>query len=238
MTARSITLVLPYYDNPTIFEEQQRLWASYPPELRARLHVIVVDDCSPRWPALPHVTESGVASFALYRTTVDCRWNWIFCRNLGVENAPTPWVLLTDIDHLLPVETLRRLLDGDCDANVAYRFSRVDAPALTPYKPHPNTWFLARTLYDRVGGYDERFSGYYGSDGDFRRRMEVTARKIVMLPEVMIRVPRTVIADASTTTYTRKEKSDKRNVKRILAERETMPNWRPLRLSFPFERLL
>src|SRR3970040_1033732 len=137
---RWITLVLPHYANPGMLRRQQETWAAFPPGLRARLHVIVVDDCSPRSPALPHVVPTGVASFTLYRTGKDVRWNWIFCRNLGVALAPTPWVLLTDIDHLLPVETLRRLLDGDLKPDVAYRFSRVDAPDLTPYKPHPNTW--------------------------------------------------------------------------------------------------
>lgn len=240
---RAITLVLPYYDNPGMLARQQAAWAAFPEHLRRRLHVILVDDASPRWPAEPHVGpaahgETGVASFALYRTGKDVRWNWIFCRNLGVAMAPTKWVLLTDIDHLLPVETLRRLLDGELRADAAYRFSRVDAPDLTPYKPHPNTWFLHRGLFEKVGGYDERFSGFYGTDGDFRRRMQDTARKIIMLPEVMIRVPREVVADASTTTYTRKEKWDKRNVARILAEREGIKDWRPLRLSFPYTRVL
>lgn len=237
-TSRSITLVLPYYDNPTMLARQQAAWAAFPPELRRRLHVIVVDDASPRSPAAPRVIPTGLASFALYRTLKDVRWNWIFCRNLGMAKAPTDWVLLTDIDHLLPVETLARLLDGECRSDVAYRFARVDAPDLRSYKPHPNTWFLHRALFDQVGGYDERFSGYYGTDGDFRRRMQETAAAVVLLPEVMIRVPREVVADASTTTYTRKEKWDKRNVNRIVAERAFVTNWRPLRLSFKYERVL
>lgn len=236
-TPGSITLVLPYYDNPTMLQRQQDAWLAFPDDLRRRLHVIVVDDASPRWPAAPYVSSPDVASFALYRTGTDVRWNWIFCRNLGMSVAPTKWVLLTDIDHVLPEATLGRLLDGEFRSDVAYRFSRVDAPDLTPYKPHPNTWFLHRKLFDKVGGYDERFSGFYGTDGDFRRRMQDTARQVVILPDVMIRVPREVVPDASTTTYTRKEKWDKRNVARILAERDGVKNWRPLRLSFPYTRI-
>ncbi len=238
-TPGAITLVLPYYDNPTMLARQEEYWMAFPEELRRRLHVIVVDDASPRFPARPQLgARTGVASFALYRTGQDVRWNWIFCRNLGMSVAPTKWVLLTDIDHLLPQATLRHLLQGEFRPDVAYRFSRVDAPDLTPYKPHPNTWFLHRKLFDTVGGYDERFSGFYGTDGDFRRRMQETAHKIVILPELMIRVPREVVADASTTTYTRKEKWDKRNVARILAAREGVKHWRPLRLSFPYTRVL
>lgn len=235
---RAITLVLPFYDNPGMLAVQQRAWRSYPKALRAQLHVIVVDDGSPRWPARPHVEETGIASFRLYRTLVDVRWNWLFCRNLGVALATTDWVLLTDIDHVLPVATLSAIVTRKLDPRVVYRFSRVDAPKLTPYKPHPNTWLLTPALFDAIGGYDERFSGYYGTDSEFRERVLATAKKVVMRDEVLIRYPREVIADASTTTYGRKEKQDTQNVTRIREERALISDWRPLRLTFPYERLL
>ncbi len=239
---KSLTLIMPYYDNPTMLEAQQAQWWKYPPELRSRLHVILVDDCSQRWPALPHVIgkieELGLASFQLYRTLVDVRWNWIFCRNLAVANTSTEWMLMTDIDHMMPRKTLEALLGAKLHRNRAYRFSRVDAPLMTPYKPHPNTWLMTRDLFDAVGGYDERFSGFYGTDGEFRRRVQDTAESIVVLPQVMVRYPREVIADASTTTYGRKEEQDKTNVRRIINERAEIPNWRPLRVTFAYERLM
>jgi hypothetical protein len=89
-------------------------------------------------------------------------------------------------------------------------------------------------MFDRIGGYDERFSGYYGTDAEFRERVEKTAKAIVMRSEALIRYPREVIPDASTTTYKRKEKQDHANVPRIRAERANIPNWKPLRLTFPF----
>jgi hypothetical protein len=239
---KALTLIMPYYDNPSMLEEQQRYWMKYPEELRARLHVVIVDDCSPRWPALPHVVQPmeqlGLASFRLYRTQVDVRWNWLFCRNLGVSEATTDWVFMTDIDHVMPGKTLARLLDATLDSRKAYRMSRVDAPDLTPYKPHPNTWLMTRMLFDRIGGYDERFSGFYGTDGEFRRRVQDTADEIVILPQVMVRYPREVVADASTTTYGRKEVQDRINVKRIVLQRAEIPNWKTKRLSFPYEQLL
>lgn len=237
-TMKPITLVMAYYDNPSIFAVQQETWRGFSDRLRASFHVIVVDDGSPRSPALPHVQETGVASFELYRTLVDCRWNWLFCRNLGVAHAKTEWMLLTDIDHVLPEKTLRHLLQDRHDPRAVYRFARVDAPRLTPYKPHPNTWFLTRKMFDRIGGYDERFSGYYGTDGEFRDRVHRAADRVVMLRNTMIRYPRTVIADASTTTYGRKETQDRENVTRIRQERAELEHWRPLRLTFPWERLV
>jgi len=228
---RDLTLVLPYYENPGMLVEHQRVWAAYPDDLKARLHVIVVDDGSPTRHAREVVTETGVASFRLFRCLVDVRWNWIFCRNLAMAHAATEWALLTDIDHVMPGETLRSLTEQRLSSDRVYRLSRVDVPALTPYKPHPNTWLLTRVLFDRIGGYDERFSGFYGSDFDFRDRAAAVAT-LVMLPDRLIRYPREVIADASTTTYGRKEPQDRPNVRRILATRDGQ---RPKRLTFAWE---
>ncbi len=237
MSRRGITFICAYYENPGMLREQQRVWRAYPDELKACFHAIVTDDGSPTRPAKPHVEETGIASFILNRTLVDVRWNWLFGRNLGVSQAPTEWVLLTDIDHVLPVETLDVLTAAKFDPRLVYRLSRVDAPNRTPYKPHPNTWFLTKAMFEKIGGYDERFSGFYGSDADFRERViQATGGKLVMLPDALIRYPREVIPDASTTTYGRKEKQDAENVPRIRAERDRIPDWRPVRLSFPWER--
>lgn len=233
---RDLTLVLPYYRNPEMLRAQQAHWRTLPDDLRDRLHVIVVDDGSPKYAAKGYLESSAIASLRLYRILVDVRWNWLACRNLGMAEAPTEWVLMTDIDHLLPADTLRRVTEGPLDPRVVYRFSRVDAPHLTPYKPHPNTWLMTRAMFDRIGGYDERFSGYYGTDGEFRDRVAANA-VIVMLDEVMIRVPRDVVPDASTTTYGRKEPQDAVNVKRIREQRAITPRWKPLRGTFPWERI-
>lgn len=235
MSRRPITFVSAYYDNPTMLHEQFRVWRRYPEELRACFHAIVTDDGSPRWPALPNVEPAcGIASFRLNRTLVDVRWNWLFGRNLGVSQATTEWVLLSDIDHVLPAETARVIMETKLNPRAVYRFARVDAPALTPYKPHPNTWLMTRDMFDRVGGYDERFSGYYGSDSEFRERVHAVAKSVILLPQPMVRYPREHIADASTTTYGRKEEQDAIHVRRIKAERAKEEGWRPLRVTFPY----
>jgi hypothetical protein len=235
---RPITFICAYYENPGMLLEQQCAWRAYPDYLKAQFHVIVTDDGSPTRPARPHVVETGIASFRLYRTLVDVRWNWLFCRNLGVEMATTDWVLLTDIDHVLPASTLNALVTDRLDSEVVYRFSRVDAPNLTPYKPHPNSWFMTRAMFNRIGGYDERFSGYYGTDSEFRERVHGAARAVVLRTDALMRYPREVIADASTTTYGRKEPQDRENVTRIRDERAKDRKWRPLRVTFPYERLI
>lgn len=233
---RDLTLVLPYYENAGMLCAQQSYWSGLPSEVRAHLHVIVVDDGSPIAQAAPHWAPPDLASARLFRTGVDVRWNWLFCRNLGVAKATTEWVFLTDIDHVVPAETWIALMQDALKATNVYRFSRVDAPHMTPVKEHPNTWFLTRTMFDTIGGYDERFSGYYGTDGEFQQRVKATASKVVMRRDVVVRYPRTVIQDADTTTYGRKEPQDRANVRRIRAER-AVNNWPLLRLSFPWEQL-
>lgn len=238
-----VTLVLPYYENPSMLRHQLDAWWEYPDKLRQRLAVIVVDDGSPRHPALdvirayPAARRRGL-DFRLYRCLVDVRWNWLFCRNLGMAEASTAWALMTDMDHVLPPATLAELVRGEHDGRCAYRFARRDAPGLAPYKPHPNSWFLRRKLFFRIGGYDERFSGFYGTDAEFRDRVTAAARAVVMLKSFLVRYPRDVIADASTTHYGRKEPQDHVNVARIRAEREASPGWRPKNLTFPWERLI
>lgn len=245
MSRRGVTLVLPYYRNPDMLARQYANIAALPADVRGALQLIVVDDGSPKTPAFPPggvktaaeaVAELGIAGFQLYRVEVDVRWNWLTCRNIGVEKAKTEWVLLTDMDHLTPEDTLRRITEHKLNPRKAYRFSRLDLPDLTPYKPHPNSWLMTRELFDKIGGYDERFSGFYGTDGEFRDRVRANA-EVVMLDQPLIRVPREVVPDASTTTYLRKQPEDHDGVTRIRA-RIAAEGGRPHRLTFPYHQVV
>lgn len=235
------TLVMAYYDNPQMLEEQCKQLHALPPLLRAHLHLIVVDDGSPRWPAAeilrPRLMRWSLESVQLWRMDVDVSWNQDACRNLGVREAPTRWVLLTDMDHVVPVETWMRLMTEKLDKRAAYRFGRVSAPVLTPYKPHPNSWAMTQKTYWRAGGYDERLAGNYGTDGDVLVRLR-RAAEVVDLPEALIRYPREVIADASTTTLVRKSQADKVRISNLIQARKANPNWQPLHFSFPCRRVL
>lgn len=226
---RDITYICAFFENQGMLIEQQKIWASFTPDLRKHLHTIVTDDLSPHSPAREVFQSADIASQRLYLALVHRRWDWLFCRNLGAKYATTDWVLLTDIDHALTQPTLQQLVTMDLDPENVYRLRRVDAPRpmpyrvsdCTPYKDHPNTWLMTKAMFwEKVGGYDEAFSGYYGSDSEFRERVQRAARAVVMLPESMpmVRYPREIIPDASTTTYQRKEKQDGKNVPRIKAE--------------------
>ncbi len=245
---RDLTLVMSHFMNLGMLAEHQKVWMSYSAKLRAKLHVIVVDDCSPHGarPTAAMMTATGLASFRLYRILKKVRWNWLAARNLGMDQATTDWVLMTDIDHVLPTETLRWILTAPLDPRDVYRLQRVDAPHqwpytlqdCTPYKYHPDTWLMTRAMFDAVGGYDERLSGCYGTSGEFRDRVQKIAKASQHKEYVMIRYPREIIADASTTVYTRK--CDPANDIDLLQRRQLrslIPDWKPLRGTFQWEQV-
>ena len=232
-----ITLVMAYYENPGMLKIQYDDWISLPNRLHEQVDYIVVDDGSPRWPAkvpLPH------PRFKLFRMGVDIAWNQDACRNIGVRHADTDWLLLTDIDHRIPEKTWEYLFSRSWNPTHAYYFQRVSAPDMEQYKPHPNSWLIHKKLYEQVGGYDERFAGYYGTDGDFKVRLLAAAAKYVQLHANIIRVGREVVPDASTTTYQRKLPQDNLAIKRILKERAELPSQeqRPHRFRFPYQRVI
>ena len=228
-----ITVIIPYYDNPSMLQKQQALWKIYSDVIKENVRFTVIDDGS-AIPAESVWVDTGCDQ-RLYRMGVDVRWNQDACRNLGAHKADTYWLLMTDIDHIVPGLTLEKLLKVPQQSR-AYRLSRLDAPSMKKIKPHPNTWFIARSLFKKIGGYDERFAGWYGTDGEFAGRVRARSG-IHFLNYSVVRYGRSVIADASTTKYERKTAADRENIRRIKAERAAIKGWKPLNLTFPWERV-
>ncbi len=206
-----------YYNNPRMLKEQLKFIGALDPEVRAHLDLTIVDDCSPDSPAIDVWRNPGVREARLYRMLVDLAWNWTSCKNLAVAEAQTEWVLMTDIDHYVPEGTLRTVLQMDADPDTIYRFTRVTAPDMTPYKPHPNSWFMTCDMFRRLGGYDENFAGTYGNDGRFGADCRRLAGDIVLLDRPLIRVPREVVKDASTRGMDRKGPENDRKKAEIMA---------------------
>lgn len=250
---RDLTIVLPYFQNGGMLREHQTMWRTFADDLKAHFHVIVVDDVSPKNMAIDAVEPCGIASFRIYRNVgKKVRWNWLFSRNLGVQEANTEWVLLTDIDHAIPEETCRSLMTMPLDQKNVYRLARVDAFRKWPYRIkdcpvrpdkryHPNTWLMTRDMYEKTGGYDERLSGCYGTDGEYRDRVKNAAKAIVLLPDVMVRYPREIIPDASTPPELLTRKGDMQNdaeLRRRRDVRSQLGKWKPERITFPWVKQL
>lgn len=229
---RELTLIMAYYENHTMLQRHVHQFHKYDRKVQKCLRVIIVDDGSPKAPA--RIDGESPCPLEIYRMKVDVRWNQDACRNLGVSKANTQWVLLTDIDHLVPNETMAAIMTQHLNPEFVYKFSRVSEPELLPYKPHPNSWLMTKAMFAAAGGYDERLAGWYGTDGDFLDRVAAVA-PIVRLDHVLIRVPREVTPDASTTTLTRKSDKDQHMIKTLRAKYK---GTKPLTLSFSWEKIL
>jgi hypothetical protein len=126
-----------------------------------------------------------------------------------VAQTEDDWILLTDMDHLPPEETIAAAMKAKLSPNKFYTLLRVSAPDHSNYKPHPNSYLLHQSTYFVVGGYDERWAGVYGTDGAFRTRLNNMALHEVF-PYSLVRYPREVVADASTTQYERRSEENSR----------------------------
>lgn len=192
------SLVLPFFRNQSMLTIQLEEW-----EKHKACNLIIVDDCSGSFPARDVMkAEPGLS---LYEITTPKKWNQHGARNLGALVCETPFALLTDMDHLLLADDAEKLAGEQPDFNSFYMFSRVTAPEMTPYKPHPNSFLVSREKYWEVGGYDEDFAGTYGGDGIFTRQLSQLCGSVLRHDIKLARYPREYVSDASTIDYDRQK---------------------------------
>jgi len=234
-----ITIVMAYYENAGMLERHLLEWAQYPQEYKDRLRAVIVDDGSPNSPASVFLEEMQTAGFPveLFRIKVDIPWNQNGARNLAMKHVEG-WCLLTDIDHLLTKDQLPVLFDLKLKADRHYLPLRRKAITLEPYKRHPNTYVLHSAAYWQIGGFDEFYAGYYGTDSTFRKRLQGVSSRVELDNLTMTLFGRDVIADASTVNYGRKgsEYHVSKNPEMAARKKVCPPPIPPL--NFKWERIL
>lgn len=213
------TLIVPFYRNTRMLEEQIRAWEQYPSAVK----IVLVDDGSPEDARSVVTMQASTAlrsRLALYRIMVDIPWNRGGARNLGTREAPTDWIVHVDIDHVLPPECAARLLDFAPDPRRWYRFERFrngradetrrkdkipDEVEFGKIHPHIDSYLCTRDLYWRAGGYNEDFSGCLGGGSPFLAELERAGGPPLMAPaDVRLLVyTRSVIEDASDHSLSR-----------------------------------
>lgn len=236
----TVTLCCPYYRNPGMLRLQLETWNSYPPEVRARFRFIIVDDCSPE-PAEPVIREGrGDIAIELYRVEIDKPWAWDVARNIAMHHAPDGWCLITDIDMVLTAENAERLVHGKLKAGRFYTPGRRRAVDGRPYKPHPNSFVLERSLFWEAGGYCEDFAGVYGKDAAWNRQLDAVGERRHWPELELLLYGREVIPDASTSTLGRKgSEYDIANFPELNALKKRTHIDKPTRhLTLPYSRIL
>lgn len=257
--AAALSVVIPYYRNPSMLRRQLAVWRDeWPADLKTRCEIVLVDDGSPE-PAADVVRAEPAPGLpvGVWRVLVDIPWHQHGARNLGAHIAVGKWLLMTDMDHVVPAETLAAVLDAAAlvSGRTAFTFTRRDAPvgswraadwsdmALTlnaegELKPHVNSYALSRRLWAKVGGYDEDYCGIYGTDRLFRDRLWKRAVH-QQLNAPLIRVSRESIADASTTALERKDVRMRLAKKRVRLAKLAAGEADVIKtLQFPWERVL
>lgn len=250
------TLIVPFYRNVKMLREQLGIWVLYPQEVWDSLGVIVVDDGSPE-PAREVILESGFdysrRQFQLYRILKDIPWNRNGARNLGAHVAAKNWILQTDIDHVLPVNSAIQLVRvlPTLSAKQWYRFRRFrrgradetrKKDRISPnetygeIKPHGDSYLCTREHYWKAGGYNEDFTGCLGGGSPFQRELEKIAPAALAPSSVSLEVyTRDVCEDASDNTLSR-DTSEYARRRKALERAGKIKGHNPLR--FPWERQL
>lgn len=237
----TLQLIYPYYENPQMLEVQLRTWELWPAELRTRTRIILVDDGSQKNPiSADHIKQCAHPDITLARVLINIPWNQNGAHNLGFHLADEGWCLTTDIDHVVTAEQLKIILSLPLNTDHYYTFGRrrVSDPG-TVFKRHPNSWLLTRKMFLESGGYDEDFSGFYGSDSQFRRALTLVG-KHTPLPDgcYLVVYDEHDIPDANTREWGRKDSKyhSARNATLAKKRQRVYKAENPLR--FPWERVL
>lgn len=204
-TGAVVSLIVPYYEQPLMLAEHLALWNSLPDDVASQVRFLVVDDGSPRTPAI-EVFEGGCPScVSLYRIRQDIAWNLGGARNLGAHVAATEWILFVDIDHVFPAEELRQLVRAigwGIDPGAWCRFPRRKKwngrVARTAFSVH----MIRRADFWRAGGFDEDFAGHLGTDYTYRDARNQLYREVA-LPATVWVYRASDVADSATPGLSR-----------------------------------
>ena len=150
-------------DNIDSVTDLLKQYETYPAEILDVLQFVIVDDGSPVQYTIPQFNLNII----WLKITDDIQWNQAGARNLGVLYAKSDKIIITDLDHEIPPETLRYMINRHNPGRSFFKIYRTDKATGTFKKGHSNMFFMSRARFFRHFGYDEEFAGHYGAE-DYR----------------------------------------------------------------------
>jgi len=177
-----VSLIIAVLDSHEVVRRQLEHFNQVVPQ---GVEVIIMDDGSD--PPLGGVSSIKY-QLRIIRTDDDRPWSQPCARNAGAKIALGEYLFMTDIDHIISHAAFKAAMAFEGDKMVfprtwgmidhKYRV-RTDPSVLSTYGlingkgggSHANTFVMRKSIFEELGGYDEKFCGKYGGDDtDFAGR--------------------------------------------------------------------
>lgn len=178
MPLDKLTLIYPYYENPSMLERQIDNWENYSGDVGKKCEFIIVDDGSPDNPAEP-ILQRLRHKKKLFRVKENIPWGQHHARNIGAKEAGGGWMFMSDMDVILtPQAAFEILNEMNPDERRYHTFERKFIGNIREPKYHCNTFLVTYDNYWAVNGYDCDYCGTYGGDGPFLRQLDTIAPQL------------------------------------------------------------
>lgn len=206
-----LTFVIATYGQPQMMAKWFENLREYDKDVLSDIHLVIVDDHGNPPVEIPNDIHSLI-DLKLFRVTDDIPWNQMGARNLGVQEAPTNWVLMLDPDMVVEPPMAARLLRQVqrmsqgmlMKLQLKYTDDVLDDSS-------PNVYLVHKKEFERVGGYDEDYAGHKGwSDVQLMHTFRGLGVRFLPSKGFWVRYyrPRD-IADATVTTLDRDTKHNR-----------------------------
>ena len=118
---KQITVNLSFYNQDNVLREQVKGWTLWPEEIRKYYSFCIVDDFSKNnaKTILENINKSNI-DLSIYRVKEDLYCNIAGVRNLSASQCQTEWMVILDMDTIIPERLARSLLhlckspNGNC----------------------------------------------------------------------------------------------------------------------------
>ena len=152
-----LSVIIPFFKNIDSNIEQEFIneFCSMAKSTLKNIQLIFIDDCSPI-PVNVKITNDNL-NFNLYRIDTDITWNVGGAKNLGAYLSDAEKLLFLDADHSINEKNIKILIDYNINENEHIVFMRGKIGA-------PGIFCTTKKRFMSLNGFDEYFSGYYGSE--------------------------------------------------------------------------